>query len=244
MKKGVKAILLIVSLCVIGGYLVFASCFASKRHAKQYCTGMTICVKDSTERQFVSSRELEKLIKQQQSDPTGKILKEVSTKDIEDAIEKHPLLETVEVYKSKDGRVLIDVTQRTPYLRVIGEESYFVDTNRKIMPVGFTTASYVPVLTGRVTKKRATNDLYDFVEFLENDDFWHAQIVQINVTPNQQIELIPRVGDQVILLGKLDGYKEKLDKLETFYTSVMNKRGWLSYKEIDLRYHGQVIGRR
>ena len=112
------------------------------------------------------------------------------------------------------------------------------------MPVGFTTASYVPVLTGRVTKKRATNDLYDFVEFLENDDFWHAQIVQINVTPNQQIELIPRVGDQVILLGKLDGYKKKLDKLETFYTSVMNKRGWLGYKEIDLRYHGQVIGRR
>lgn len=244
MKGRTQVILLTISVCIVAGYLLFACCFAPHRHKHEQCTALSICIKDSNERQFVEEDDLRRLIQQKQLDPTGKARHEVSTDEIERTVAAHPLLKSTEVYKSKNGQVCVDVRQRTPRLRVMGEENYFVDTDRKIMPAGSTTASYVPILTGRVTKKRATGDLYDFVQFLEDNEFWNAQIVQIHITPTQQIELIPRVGDQVILLGELTGYEQKLDKLHTFYTAALNKRGWLPYKEIDLRYHGQIIGRR
>lgn len=71
--------------------------------------------------------------------------------------------------------------------------------------------------------------LINFVEYIEDNEFWNAQVVQINVLPppnartQPEIELIPRVGDHVILLGWLDGYERKLDKLLAFYRKAMPK---------------------
>ena len=71
--------------------------------------------------------------------------------------------------------------------------------------------------------------------------------MQINVLPGAgprsqpQVEIIPRVGDQVVLLGELDGYERKLAKLLTFYRKAMAKEGWDKWNYIDLRYDGQVV---
>jgi len=60
-------------------------------------------------------------------------------------------------------------------------------------------------------KSFAMRSLYKFGVFLQNDKFWNAQIEQINVTPTREIELVPRVGDHVVFLGKIDNFEENLD---------------------------------
>ena len=45
-------------------------------------------------------------------------------------------------------------------------------------------------------------DLYKFGVFLQKNSFWNAQIEQIHVLPGRNIELVPRVGDHIIYLGK------------------------------------------
>lgn len=99
--------------------------------------------------------------------------------------------------------------------------------------------------------------LVNFVKLVENDDFWSAQIVQINVLGRgageaagngniiwrePDIELIPRAGDHIILLGELDGEeKERLDKLKTFYHNAAWHEGWKAYRRINIKYRGQIV---
>ena len=46
-------------------------------------------------------------------------------------------------------------------------------------------------------------DLYKFGVFLQRI-LWNAQIEQIHVLPGKNIELVPRVGDHLIYLGKME----------------------------------------
>lgn len=106
---------------------------------------------------------------------------------------------------------------------------------------------------------RFLTKLANFVEFVERDDFWGAQIVQINVPGSgaqgtqgahrahglwrePRLELIPRAGDHTVLLGVLDGTeKERLEKLRLFYVKGLNHEGWDEYAYIDIEYKDQIV---
>ena len=126
----------------------------------------------------------------------------------------------------------------------MGDENYYVDSDRRRMPVRSTTAAYVPVVTGRVPLRFAAGELYDFVQWMEDDPYWRAQIEQINVISPQRIELIPRVGSGVVVLGSLDNYAGKLRKLKKLYQDGFSSFGWNDYAEVDLRFRGQVVCRK
>lgn len=66
-------------------------------------------------------------------------------------------------------------------------------------------------------KELAVTDLYKFALFLQENEFWNDQIEQIYVYPDNDIELIPRVGNHRIMLGTLDEFEEKLANLKLFY---------------------------
>ena len=58
---------------------------------------------------------------------------------------------------------------------------------------------------------------------------------------NGEVTLVPRVGDQLIVMGTLENYREKLDRLYALYVKGFNKIGWNKYKRITLKYEGQVV---
>jgi cell division protein FtsQ len=66
------------------------------------------------------------------------------------------------------------------------------------------------------------------------------------VLPNNELKLIPAVGEHTILLGKIENYNyvEKLDKLKIFYDNGLSKTGWDKYSVINLKYDHQVVGTR
>ncbi len=95
-------------------------------------------------------------------------------------------------------------------------------------------------------------NLINFVEFIRNDAFWSAYTEQIHVTVpdgggrefriyNPQVEIVPRAGNHIVMLGELDGYQEKLDKLLTFYRNGLAYEGWDAYGYINLRYRNQIV---
>jgi hypothetical protein len=93
--------------------------------------------------------------------------------------------------------------------------------------------------------------LANFVEFIEADGFWAAQIVQIDIRGGAEssdtwrepeLVLIPRAGDHRILLGRLDGGEaERLEKLRRFYLEGLWHEGWNRFAQIDIRYRDQVV---
>ena len=90
--------------------------------------------------------------------------------------------------------------------------------------------------------------LITFVERLERDDFWRAEIVQVVVstTPAGEVELqlVPRSGDFTILFGPLGSRHdndEKLARLMTFYKKGLGRTGWNEFRTVNVKYKGQVV---
>ncbi len=244
MSRTTHITLACLSMALVMLYVAFVYVIIPRHEKEQVCTGIDIVIADSTDRSFTEVSTLMNRIKQRGLIPTGQPLNAISTQAIEECVLEYPILQDAVCYKTIEGRVHLDVRQRVPILRVATGENYFVDDNRQIMPDLASVAAYVPIVTGRVSKSFAQGELFDFVQYVESNSFWSAQIEQIHVVSQKQIELIPRIGNHVIILGDLNDYEKKLSKLKTFYTEAMNKTGWTPYREIDLRFHGQVVCRK
>jgi cell division protein FtsQ len=52
------------------------------------------------------------------------------------------------------------------------------------------------------------------------------------------------VGSEKIFLGGPDMLLDKLDRLKLFYRENMGRQGWNVYKVVNLKFKGQVIGKR
>jgi len=235
----ILVMLSIVLVFVYAGFMVWES---SGTDRNVICVGMDVRLLDDSKVRFISATEIAKILDAKGLNPIGSKYKKISTEAIERELLRNELIRTAECYKTISGKVIVEVTQRTPKFLIAGNESYYVDTDRKLMPVSLNYAAYVPVVTGRVLHKMATTELFDFVDFLEKDTFWNAQIEQIFIRDDLKVELIPRVGNAVILLGTFANFEKKLRNLRELYTQGFNVVGWNRYDKIDLQYDGQIVG--
>jgi len=241
MKPALKYILISIFALLVLGYLVFSLWHFSGSNKELVCKELDIELEDSLNVQLINQSEIALILDQKDLNPIGKTIKHIQTELIEETLRKNPMVKWVECYKTPSGIVHIKVLQRSPKFRVVGLGSYYIDIDRKIMPVSTNYAAYVPVVSGRVTVSMATGKLFDFVTYLEENPFWNAQIEQIFVRDDLKIELVPRVGDAIIVLGTLDNFEAKLNKLHKLYVKGFNIIGWNRYKIIDLQYKDQVV---
>lgn len=229
------------------GFLLFCyiafSCFYFKgKQQKRECTALQIVVKDSLEKHFVTEKELYSQLKQAKLNPIDKQMYEINTEEIEKVLLKNEMIARVQAYKTPSGIIKLEVQQKMPIMRIHSQKgNYYLDHAGSTMPISSRYVAHVPVVTGYVEKEFATSTLYDFALFLLKDEFWNNQIEQIYVSPNQEVELIPRVGNHKIILGTFDDYIEKLTNLELFYKQAIPKVGWNKYSTINLKYRNQIV---
>ena len=202
-------------------YIVFVSFFFRESRQKELCRDLQVVVVDSLDKHFVS---------------------EINTDRIENELLKNEMIARVEAYKTPSGMIKLEVEQKIPILRVISPRgNYYVDNLGSTMPVSRRYVAHVPVVSGYVEKELAVTDLYKFALFLQENDFWNNQIEQIYVHPDNEVELIPRVGNHRIVLGSFADFEEKLDNLRLFYEKAIPKVGWEKYSIISLKYKDQIV---
>ncbi len=239
-----KKILIITGICLLLGYLIFSLFYFKEKPREGVCSGFEIEVKNNADgKQFVNAGDIEKYVKEKGLDPTGKQLKEINTNAIEEAILTNQLVKQASVYVTNTNAIKATIEERKPILRIIANsgENYYIDDEGTKMPLSKHFTAYLPVATGTITEDYAKAELYKFALFLHKNDFWNAQIEQIIVLPDKDIKLIPRVGEHQILLGNIQGYEERLDKLLTFYQNGLNETGWNKYSVINLKFDKQVV---
>jgi len=223
-------------------YILVSMAFPKDYLEEKTCEEVSVVIVDTLDRHFIAEKDITAILKNAGLYPKGKELKVIDTDKMEAALEQNKLIKQVEVYKTAGGTVKIKVYQRIPMMRVMSAQGdYYVDVEGKPMPVVNQYAAYVPLVTGYPSKELAQGELCRFVRYLRDNKFWDAQIEQIYVHPNQDVELIPRVGNHQIMIGKVEGFEEKLENLKLFYSQALDKAGWNRYSTINLKFKNQIV---
>ena len=90
-------------------------------------------------------------------------------------------------------------------------------------------------------KKTNLSKVYEVAKTIDTSTFWKAQISEIYINRRSEIELIPEIGNHIILFGDIDNMVEKFDKLLLFYKKELNNFGFNKYKQINLKFKNQVV---
>ena len=238
----IKKIFILLFLLLITAYLVVAVTVLNAKPVQQTCKGMELVIKDSINHGFITQKEVLRLLKNKKLSPIGQEIASINTRQLEYELGQHPLVDNVECFHTPNGRITIEITQRLPILRVMASngDNYYVDEKGEIMPLS-NNAANVAIVTGMVDRNFATKELYHFGLFLQHNPLWKAQIQQINVTSTKELELVPRVGEHVIFLGKPENYEQKFNRLKRFYRKALNQIGWNKYSRISLEFDNQII---
>lgn len=238
-----RRILLSLTLLLVTAYLVVALTAFNRKPEGQVCHSVELVVRDTARNGFISQKELVALLEKKGISPVGRKMDHILTRTLEEELSHHPLVDRVECYKTPSGKVCVEVTQRLPLLRVMPQsgDGYYVDNKGTVMPPQASCVAHLPVATGYIDRALATGALYDFASYLQQDAFWQAQIEQIHVLPDRQVELVPRVGDHIVYLGSLTDYRKKLDRVKEFYRKALNQVGWNKYKRINVEFDNQII---
>lgn len=148
-----------------------------------------------------------------------------------------------------------------------GKEFYLTD-DRYLLPVGG-SAPRLLVVTGSIDqpfgnsfcgnldqyaaeneKKSDKNYLFickliKFVDWLQTDRYWRNRIAQIVILPKandgqeSEVLIVPNDGDYTILLGTIDGYRDKLSRFRAYAEAGLTADG----QQVVVKYRGQVVRR-
>ena len=241
----VKKIFLIVAVVLCCGAVVVSGAWCSAQNDDSPCQVVDIVVNDSLQRQFVDTDALELFLQRNGYFPAGKRMSEVDCHAMEQCLLKHDMVRTASCYKSPFQTVYIRVTQRIPMLSVVSDNGcYYVDTDRRVMPAREKIQVEVPVFKGNVSSRAAVEEYFDFVEWLNDNHYWRALIKEVQVKNPKYLVLNQNGHSAKIILGPLDNYENKLNKLKKLYTKGLDQIGYPDYREYDLRFDSQVVGRK
>ncbi len=235
-------VLKIISILLLPAYLVVTYMYAQDKYDEEVCKDITVKLLNPKEEQYLTENDIKEIITESNLVPTGEKLKNINLKTIENTLQNNPIIKNNECYKTPSGNIVVELEQRTPAYRVITPtETYYIDNDRKKMPVVEKVVSYIPIATGNISDELAQNQLFDFVQYIKEHKKWDEQIEQIVVTENEEIELIPRIGKQLILFGKISNFEKKFNSLDLLYSEIFSKTGWNYYNKINIRYDGKII---
>jgi cell division protein FtsQ len=215
------------------------------------CTDVKILIPGADN--FIEREEIDAILKEDQGILLGRNLENINIHRIEQKLQSNPYIAFAKVYVDMDGVLHIEVKQRQPILRILNADGqdFYIDNDGLKMPISANFTANVLVATGNISEvfgkridtlhTKLAKDLYRTAQFIKKDTLWDNQIEQIVVDSQKDMELIPRVGDQRIILGNADSLEIKMKNLLIFYKKAMPQVGWDAYKTINIKYTNQIV---
>ena len=217
----------------------------------KHCKGVDINISGVQNNFFIDKKEigglLEKLCK---GILTGKTLGSFNLAVIESTLKKNEWIRNAELFFDNNEVLRVDVIEREPVARIFTNtgSSFYLDSTLTRLPLSEKSTARVPMFTNFTSQQALTKadsnllkDIKNVSTYILRDPFWMAQIDQVDITPDRTFEMVPKVGNQIIVFGNADNYKEKFNNLLTFYKQVASKVGWNKYSKINVQYKGQVV---
>lgn len=250
-KKRITTILLVLLAVAAGTGITVLLAAANGKQDDQLCKGVTVSINSNGEKFFI---EKEDILKNLQTTAGGSLIHQpvtaINLAQLEKKLEKHPWIRDAELYFDSRRVLYVAVREREPIARIFttAGSSFYIDREGKRLPVLEKVVVRLPVVTNFTAKKWNKKDsallqhITALVQYIAGDDFWRAQIAQLDVTPSGGLEAVPVVGNHTIRLGTGSDFEDKLHRLFVFYKQVLSRVGFDKYAVVDVRFNGQVIG--
>ena len=237
-------------LLVISG-IVTLLVAANRKQERHLCREVVIAIKGSGEKYFIEKDDVAELIEGTANGTlVNKPVASINLGRLEQALEKNLWIRNAELYFDSRDALHVLVEEREPVARVFTRAggSFYIDSSGHRMPLLEKISIRVPVVTGfTAAKKLGAGDsailrqVTHVALFIYTNEFWNAQVGQIDLRDDNKFELIPVIGDHVIRLGDGNNIEEKLNRLYIFYKQVMSKAGFNRYAAVDVSFDGQVV---
>jgi cell division protein FtsQ len=231
--------------------LGFLMSFVEIKSSEYACNNLQVIIPG--EQSFIIREDIDKVLKQTQGDIIGKTLSAIPIHEIEEDLRAIPFVDKAIVSKDINGKVIINIQQREAVLRVINQigNDFYLDSKGLKMPLSTHYAPHVLVANGWISelygksldsiKTSTLKDLFKLAKYIQQDTLWNSQIEQLYVNRQGEIEMVPRVGNQQIIIGNAESLNEKFDKLLVFYKKVIPSVGWGAYRSVNLSFAGQLV---
>ncbi len=219
--------------------------WARNKSRGELCTHVEVEVINADSTSFVTPQGVLSDLKGQGISVVGKRMGDIDASDIEEALRISPYLESADIVKCQDGRLLIRVSQLVPVFRVFdGDNSYYVNRAGKHMAATNYYHSDVPVVQGHFTRKYPPTRLLPLIDYVEKDSLLRSLVSMYVVRDTNNILIVPTLSGHVVNMGNASGFENKFAKLRLFYEKVMPKKGWNTYDTISVKWNHQVVATR
>jgi cell division protein FtsQ len=252
-KRKIWRYLLIASAWVIclGGLVVLMS-FIEIKKSEVICRDVKVYIPGN--QYFIDQEEVDNILQIQSHALIGRRMEAININEMENKLKANPFIESAKVYTDMDGVIKVEISQRQPILRMMNraDQDFYIDQRGLKMPLSENFTARVLVANGYIDELFANHvdtlhtdiamAVFRTADYIRKDSLWDAQIAQIYVNKDHEIELVPRVGNNRILLGDADSLATKFHNLRVFYKKALPLVGWNAYKVINVKYANQVIG--
>ncbi len=259
-----KKILIISIWVLLGIALVTGLVLTAVFHQNRLCKSIEINIDYNGADVFFTENEIKSYLISRYDSLIGKKISTINENLLESLLKENPYVRNAEVYTNMDGSLHLNIIQRKPIVRIVNTQNqhFYIDDKGVKMPVKNNCPVRVVIANGNITsvytpftavneqqrddfealsKDTVLNSIYKIAMYLNFNDFFNAQIEEIFVNEYDEIELFPKLGDQIIILGSVDNLEEKFSKLMILYKEGFNKMGWDKYSVINLKYKNQVV---
>ena len=228
---------------------------AIKRKDAQHCSGITITIEGVNNNFFVDKKDILNIVTTNVGgSPAGKAISAFDLRKLEIQLQKDIWVKTAQLFFDNNNRLMVKVLEREPVARVFTTSgtTFYIDSSLAMLPLSEKFSARLPVFTGFPSDKIVLSqrdsfllkDILTVSMAIQKDAFNMAMIDQVDITPQRNFEMIPKIGNTVIVFGDATCMEEKFYKMQLFYKEVMVKAGWNKYSVVNVQYKGQIVAKR
>lgn len=241
----------IVIASLLGVLAIFLVLAATKNNSSRRCKGLDVRIKDNTEQFLITNDDIEKWVTNYGNDPfEGKIIENITLSKVEKRVTESGNVKSCQAYFDLQGKLVLDIEAYKPVARILSNNSgpdRLIDEDGNIFPVSKHFSPTVLLISGpyvnslKSLKSEKNQDLLSLINVIHEDEFWEAQITQIEVDKDKEIQLLPLFGKNTIEFGKPEKINSKLHKLMVFYKQILTQKDWSEFSKVSVKYEGQIV---
>jgi cell division protein FtsQ len=254
-RYNIKNILLTTVWISVGVGVAVLLVAAMRKKDAQHCRGVEVDIKGVNNNFFVDKTDiLNSITTIANGNPVGHTIGSFNLKKMESELLKNDWVKSAELFFDNNEILKVNVNEREPIARVFSSlgTTFYIDEEIAMLPLSEKFSARLPVFTGFPSNRKVLSavdsnllrDVRSMSLAIQKDSFLMAMIEQVDITAQRTFEMIPKIGNQLIVFGDATDAEEKFRKLELFYKNVMVKAGWNNYSVINVQYKNQVIAKR